>query len=67
MDALKPVVINISLVGTSAVLIPSTTRSATTGPAGFFERTALCARHLIVRGDGYRSRVGWCRDWRADY
>ena len=40
-NALKPPVINISVAGTPAVLIPSTTRSATTGYAGFLEFAAL--------------------------
>ena len=43
--ALKPPVINIFVAGTSAVVKPSTTRSATTASAGFLERAALWARH----------------------
>ena len=42
--ALKPLVINIFVVGTSAVLKPSTTRSATAVSAGFRERAASGAR-----------------------
>ena len=33
LDALKPLVISVSIVGTSTILIPSTVRSATTGSA----------------------------------
>ena len=43
-DALKPLVINIIVVGTSAVLKPSTARSATTDPTGFPECAALWTR-----------------------
>ena len=50
LDALKPVVINISLADTSTVLIPSTARSATTDSAGFLERAALWARHHVRDG-----------------
>ena len=52
LDALKPVVINISLADTSTVLIPSTARSATTDSAGFLERAALWARR--------RTSGHWC-------
>ena len=45
--ALKPLVINIVVVGTSAFLKPSATRSATTVSAGFLERAAFGARHRI--------------------
>ena len=41
LDALKPLVISVSVPGTSTILIPSTARSATTGSAGFPERSAL--------------------------
>ena len=51
-DALKPLVMSVPVAGNSAVLEPSTTRSATTGSAGFFERAALCAGDRIGRGDG---------------
>ena len=47
LHALKPPVINVSVAGTSTVLKPSTTRSATTDSAGFPERAALWARHRI--------------------
>ena len=54
---LKPPVINISVAGISAVLKPSTVRSATTVPAGFLERPAFGARHRFSdsRGDGWRA------------
>ena len=41
LHALIPLVINVSVVGTSAVLIPSTTRSATTDSAGLLKLAAL--------------------------
>ena len=41
LDALKPTVTNVRVGSTSAVLKPSTTRSATTDPPGFLERAAL--------------------------
>ena len=43
LRALKPAVISVSVAGTSAVLIPSTARSATTDSAGSRERAALWA------------------------
>ena len=43
LNALKPPVISISVAGTPAVFIPSTTRSAATGYAGFLEFAALYA------------------------
>ena len=67
LHAFRPPVINILAAKSSAVLEPSTTRSATTDSAGFRKRTALWTRHLIARGDGYRPRVDWCGDWRANY
>ena len=39
--AFKPPMIGVSVAGTSAILIPSTARSATTGSARFLERAAL--------------------------
>ena len=48
LDALKPFVTSVSVVGTAAILIPSTARSATTDSAGFLERAALWTRQ---RGD----------------
>ena len=45
LHAIKPLVINVSVPGTSALLKPSTARSATTDSAGFLERAALWARH----------------------
>ena len=50
LRALGPPVVSVSV--TSAVLVPSTTRSATTGSAGFLERATLWACHPIARGDG---------------
>ena len=45
---LKPlVVINVFVVGASAVLIPSPARSAATDSAGFQERATLWTRHHI--------------------
>ena len=41
LHALKPPVINVSVADTSTVLIPSTTRSATTDNSGFLELAAL--------------------------
>ena len=48
--ALKPAVINVSVSGTSTILVPSTTRSATTDSAGFLERAALWARQFNGEG-----------------
>ena len=56
LQAFKPSVFHIP--GTSAVMKPSTARSATTFSAGFLERTALRAHHGI--GDR------WGDGWRAD-
>ena len=52
--ALEPPVINIFGADTSAVLKPSTARSATTGSAGFLEQTASGAPRCFSdrRGDG---------------
>ena len=44
LDALQPSMISVSIAGTSAFLIPRTARSATTGSAGFLERSTLWAR-----------------------
>ena len=44
LRTLKPAVISVSVDVTSAVLIPSTARSATTDPARFRERAALWTR-----------------------
>ena len=49
--ALKPLVINNFVAGTSAVLKPSAARSTTTDSAGFLKRATLWAPHLIARGD----------------
>ena len=43
LRALDPTVANVSVASTSAVLIPSTTRSTTTDSAGSRERAALGA------------------------
>ena len=45
LDALRPPVTSVSVPGTSAVLVPSTARSATTDSTGFRERTALGTCH----------------------
>ena len=54
LGALKPPVINVPVAITSAILKPSTTRSATTGPAGFHKLAALWTRHHTKdrRGEG---------------
>ena len=46
--ALKPPVVHVSVADTSAVLIPSTTRSATTDSAGLPKLAALWALHLMT-------------------
>ena len=53
LQALKPPMSNISVGGSSAVLVPSTARSATTDAAGFRKRATLWARHHIsdLRGE----------------
>ena len=43
--AFEPPVINVFVPSTSAVLVPSTAGSATTGSPGFLERAALLAHH----------------------
>ena len=45
--ALKPPVVNVFVACTSAVLKPSTARSATTVSAGFLEFAAFGARHRV--------------------
>ena len=45
LHALGPPVICLSVTSTSTLLKPSTARSATTGSAGFLERTTLWAHH----------------------
>ena len=45
LHARKPAVTQTSVADTSAVLVPSTTRSATTDSSGFTERPAFCACH----------------------
>ena len=39
--ALEPAVIKFALSSASAILVPSTTRSATTGSSGFLERATV--------------------------
>ena len=55
--ALKPPVVNIFVVGTSAVLKPSAVRSATTASAGFLERAAVGARHRFNDRKGFGGRA----------
>ena len=50
LHAFKPAVIDVSVADTSAVLVPSTARSATTDSAGFLERATLWARHHVSDG-----------------
>ena len=52
LDALKPPVIYVFVCSTSAVLIPTTARSATTDSARFLERATLEARHVSGRDEG---------------
>ena len=62
--ALKPPVINVFVVSRSAILKPSTARSATAVSAGFLERAAFgaCHRFRDRYGDGWRvDRRGDCR------
>ena len=47
LHALKPPVINVSVAGSSAVLKPSTARSATTDSARFSELAALWTHHRV--------------------
>ena len=47
LHALKPPMINVFVANTPAVVVPSTTRSATTNSAGFLECTALRARQPL--------------------
>ena len=57
-DALKPLMMSVPVADNSTVLEPSTTRSATTGSAGFRKRAALWTRH--------RTSDHWGNGWRAD-
>ena len=50
--AFKPPVINVSPASTSAVIIPSTTRSATTDSPRFLKLAALWTLHLIINPRG---------------
>ena len=45
LHAVKPPVIYVFVCSISAVLVPSTTRSATTDSAGFLEHATLWTRH----------------------
>ena len=54
----KPPVISVPVADTSAVLIPSTVRSATTDFARFLERAALLALRLL-RCDCTDRRAGF--------
>ena len=67
LDALRPPMTSVSVAGTSTIIKPSTARSATTDSAGFPERAALWAHHLIGRGDDKCARADLCGDWGADY
>ena len=51
LHAFRPHVINIVAEKSSTALEPSTARGATTDSAGFLERAALCAHHIIGSGD----------------
>ena len=53
--ALKPLVVNVFVAGTSAVLKPSTARSTATDLAGFLEHVAFGA----CLGFSNRWRDGW--------
>ena len=67
LGALKPIVISVPVPGTLAILMPITTRSATTESAGFGKRAALWTRHRTGRGNDKSARADWCGDWCADY
>ena len=56
--AIKPLVINIFVAGTSTILKPSATRSAATDSARSLERAALGTRH--------RLSDRWGNGWRGD-
>ena len=49
---LRPPVVNVFVVDSPAVLIPSTAGSATTDSTGFLKGTALWTRHFIGRCNG---------------
>ena len=66
-STLRPQMIDVFIADSSTVLIPSTAGSATTDSTGSFERAALWTRHLIGRGDTWRSRVGWRGHWHTHY
>ena len=57
IHAFKPPVVNISVAGSSTVLVPSTAGSAATDSAGFLELATRWARDHISnfrRGDRWR-------------
>ena len=66
--ALEPLVINIFVAGTSAVLKPSTARSAAAVSTGFRERATPSTRNRFHDrwGDGWW-RADWRGDWCPDY
>ena len=63
LQTFKPPVLHVSIAGSSADLVPSTTGSAATDSTGFLERAALWARHHIID----RGSDGWRADWGAGY
>ena len=67
LDALRPPMTSVSVAGTSTIIKPSTARSTATVSAGFSERAALWAHHLIGGGDGQCARAEWCGDFRGHY
>ena len=65
LHSVRPHVINIFVAPSSAVLKPSTPRSATTDPAGLLELATFCARYLVNWGDNRRDN--WRGDSSSDY
>ena len=63
LQAFKPSVFHFSVPGSSTLPKPSTARSATTFSAGFLERAACLAHHLISNRRGHGCRG----DRRVDY
>ena len=63
LEALRPLVTNVSVDWSSAVRIPSTARSAATGSTGFQERATLWARHRFSDHWG----DSWGADWRSHW
>ena len=58
LQTLNPPVIYVSVAGTSTLLKPSTTRSATTDSAGFLKCAALWARHRAINRWGDERHAG---------